>query len=176
MIGYRHVDPRFPFLWEAADQPGARWHEQGEGPVHYFADTPDGAWAEFIRHEEIRDPQDLGGVRRALWAVEIPEVPTTVPKLERATLTGGRDSYPACRAEAHRLRGRGARGLTAPSAALLDGQAQGWRVSRGYQPGPRRDGRVIVLFGERPDLVGWAAVHEGRPEDRLLPRVRHFRA
>jgi hypothetical protein len=44
---FRHTDPRFPFLWESTDQPPARWHDRGEGPVQYLADTPDGAWAEF---------------------------------------------------------------------------------------------------------------------------------
>ena len=58
-------DSRFPFLWEGAGQPPARWHGDGEGPVHYLTDTPDGAWAEFLRHEEIRDPQDLETVTRA---------------------------------------------------------------------------------------------------------------
>ena len=53
MILYRHADPRFPFLWESSEQPPARWHDSNEGPVHYFADTPDGAWAEFLRHEGI---------------------------------------------------------------------------------------------------------------------------
>jgi hypothetical protein len=33
---------------------------------------------------------------------------------------------------------------------------------------------VIALFGLRPDLIGWEAVHEGRPSARLLGRVRHF--
>jgi hypothetical protein len=40
---------------------------------------------------------------------------------------------------------------------------------------PKRGERVFVLFGLRPDLVGWAACHEGRPRDDLLPRVRHLR-
>jgi len=31
MILFRHADPRFPFLWERADQPEARWHRTGEG-------------------------------------------------------------------------------------------------------------------------------------------------
>ena len=58
MILFRHADPRFPFLWETADQPGARWHGDREGPAHYFADTPDGAWAEFLRLEEIKTGHD----------------------------------------------------------------------------------------------------------------------
>ena len=77
MIGFRHADIRLPFLWEGPDQPPGRWHGEGEGPVHYFADTPDGAWAEFLRHEGITDPDDLDTVRRALWAVELGAPPPT---------------------------------------------------------------------------------------------------
>ena len=46
----RRADPRFPFLWESSAQPAGRWHGSGEGPCHYFADTPYGAWAELLRH------------------------------------------------------------------------------------------------------------------------------
>jgi hypothetical protein len=28
--------------------------------------TPDGAWAELLRHEEITDPEDAATIRRAL--------------------------------------------------------------------------------------------------------------
>ena len=77
MIVFRHTDPRFPFLQEAAGQPAARWHAPGEGPVHYFADTADGAWAEFLRHEEITDPADLAGIARAIWSIDLPR-PRTV--------------------------------------------------------------------------------------------------
>ena len=52
MIVFRQADPRYPFLWSDVSQPAARWHAVGEGPAHYFADTPDGAWAELLRHEE----------------------------------------------------------------------------------------------------------------------------
>jgi hypothetical protein len=54
MIVFRHADPSLPFLWEDVGQPPARWHGDGDGPVQYFTDTPDGAWAEFLRHEEIK--------------------------------------------------------------------------------------------------------------------------
>ena len=64
--------------------------------------------------------------------------------------------------------------MTAPSAALLPGAAGGWRVDAGLRPGPARDGRVFVLYGSRPDLVGWAATVAGRPGSELLPHVRHF--
>lgn len=171
---FRHADPRFPFLWESTEQPPARWHGENEGPAHYLADTPEGAWAEFLRHEEIRDIEDLEGIRRALWLVEVTEPPDSQPELEESTLVGGPETYPACQAEAARLRHAGAQGLTALSAALRPGRARGWRVDQGLQEGPPRDGKVVVLFGHRPDLLGWRVVDQGRPPLEALTKVRHF--
>ena len=174
MIVYRHCDPRFPFLWESADQPPGRWHGEGEGPVQYFADTPDGAWAEFLRHEEITQPSELVNVRRALWAVELGDEPASEnPLLPVETLTGGMDTYERCRAEARRLRTSGATALCAPSAALLPGEACGWRVVNGaLYTGPARDGEVLAIFGLLPDATGWAAAIAGCPHPDLLRRVR----
>lgn len=176
MICYRHADPRLPFLAETAAQPTARWHDDGEGPVQYLSDTPDGAWAELLRHEEITDADDVATVRRALWAVDVPEGGLETSRLPPEVLTGGQASYPACREEARALRAGGAGGVIAPSASLLPGRAGGWRVNRGLRPGPTRDGRTIVLYGRRPDLVGWAATAEGRPREDLLPAVRQMKA
>lgn len=174
MIVFRHADPRFPFLWESAEQPLARWHDMGEGPVHYFAETADGAWAEFLRHEGITDPADLVGIARSIWAVELVRPPRTRPLLPPAVVSGDTSSYDACRGEARRLRARGARGLVARSAAIDAATPAGFRTDRGLRPGPRRSERVYALFGRRPDLVGWAACAEGRPRDDLLRRVRHL--
>jgi hypothetical protein len=174
---FRHADPRFPFLWESQDQPAARWNAAADGPVQYLADTPDGTWAEFLRHEGITEADDLPGIERDVWAVELPvgEMPTEAPGLSHAVLTGGTDSYSACQTEARRLRDRGAVGLRAPTAALLSGDARGWRVQGGrLLPGPPRDGEVVVLFGTRPDLVGWRVCSHGRPDARVLPKVRHL--
>ena len=121
MMGFHHTDPRYPFLWEDTSQPAGRWHPQGEGPVQYFCDTPDGAWAEFVRHEEITEPQDLRTIRRALWAVDLGEEPAVLPALPFKTLTGGPHTYETCQEEARRLRGKGATKIVAPSAALLPG-------------------------------------------------------
>jgi hypothetical protein len=175
MIVFRHVDPRFPFLWETAGQPPARWHAAGEGPVHYFSSTPDAAWAEFIRHEEITDATDLEGVERSMWAVELPQPVHARPRLARSAMTGGIESYPSCRAEAARLRAAGQRGFTAPSAAVDPATPSGWRTDRGLRRASRRTESVVVLFDPRPDLVGWAACAEGRPRSDLLARVRHLR-
>jgi hypothetical protein len=174
MILFRHADPRFPFLWENADQPSARWHESGDGPVHYFADTPDGAWAEFIRHEDIQTPEELDGIGRALWVVEVPDLDDARAELQENILFGGFESYAECRAEAARLRSLGLQGFRVASAALLPGGARGWIVDGGLREGPSRDGDVYVLFGRRPDLVGWRTVDEGRPHQGLLSRVRYL--
>lgn len=174
MIVFRHADPRVPFLWEARAQPPARWHAADEGPANYFSDTPDGAWAEFLRHEDIRDPDDLTMIRRTIWAVEIGDERAATPALSQDMMTGGLETHVACRAEAARLRARGANRLVAPAAALQPDAARGSRVDGGLVPGPPRGAQTIVLFGRRPDLIGWRATYVGRPADDLLPRVRHF--
>ena len=172
MIAFRHADPRFPFLLEDSSQSAGRWNEPGE-LTQYFCDTPDGAWAEFLRHEEIRDPEDVLTIRRALWAVEIGEPPALRPDLPWEVLSGDQSSWRACAQCAQQFRTR-ADGINAPSAALHPGGARGWRVDGGLQGGPDRDGRVFALFGHRPDLVGWPATIEGRPTTDLLKQVRHF--
>jgi len=174
VIAFRHTDPRNPFLWEVRSQPAGRWHAQGEGPAHYFSDTPDGAWAEFLRHEEITEPEDLSGVRRALWAVDVGDEPSARPAIPLEVIAGGPRTYERCQSEARRLRAAGADAITAPSAALLPGAARGWRVDGGLRPGTARNGKVFVLYGSRPDLTGWATTVGGRPGSELLPHVRHF--
>jgi RES domain len=175
MIFFRHADARFPFLWENAAQPPARWNGLDEGPVQYLSDTPDGAWAEFLRHEGITEETELRSVRRALWAIQVPdELPAETPRLPEAILTGGLDTYEECQNEARRLRDGGATALRAPSAALLPGGAQGWKVESGLQPAADRDGTVLAVFGARPDFVGWMAAFAARPRSDLLARVRQL--
>jgi hypothetical protein len=174
MIVFRQVDARYPFLWEDNRQPAGRWHAEGEGPVHYFADTPDGAWAEFLRHEEITDPADVATIRRQMWVVDIGDGMAERAALPDRILTGGPDSYERCQAEARRLRERGARRLVAPSAALLPGGAQGFSVAGGVHRAGERDGMVIVLFGPPANVVGWIAADAGYPQVELLQRVHHY--
>lgn len=173
MIVFRHADPSLPFVWADPAQPAARWHGTGEGPASYFADTPDGAWAEFLRHEEISDPEDIATIRRAMWAVEIGDEACATPALPAATLTGGPETCDACRAEVRRLRNAGATRISAPSAALLPGAAGGLIVDGQMRPGTPRDGRTIALFGAQPSVIGWRAAHEGRPAEELVKRVRY---
>lgn len=173
MMAFRHADPRLPFLWEQARQPAGRWNWRRDGPVQYLADTPDGAWAEFLRHEGITRLEELANVRRALWAVEIPEgMPLARPRLKAAALTGGLESYGRCQAEARRLKAAGSGGVAAPSAALLPGAAAGWRVRGGLRRARARSGRVLAIFGAQPGWRGWRAVAAGRPGAELLAWVR----
>lgn len=175
MIVFRQADPRYPFLWSDESQPPGRWHAEGEGPAHYFADTPDGAWAELLRHEEITEPEDAARLRRSLWAIEIGDDPLEAVSLPAAVVTGGPDSHRACQAHARRRRARGTRRIVAASAALLPGGATGREVSAGAErPARRRNGRVIVVYGAPDGLVGWRVVDRGAPPADILVKVRHF--
>ncbi|MGH7264123.1 MAG: RES domain-containing protein [Candidatus Rokuibacteriota bacterium] len=177
MILYRHAPRGRPFLWETADQPPARWHGDNEGPAQYLVDTPTGAWAEFLRHEGITRVEELAGIDRAVWAIEVPDATVQAaaePALPVAVTTGGLQTYDACRDEARRLRSHGIAVFRAPSAALVPGVARGWRVEVGLRQTMPRDGQVIVLVGARPDLVGWEVVESGRPGADVLERVRHL--
>jgi len=173
VIVFRQTDSRWPFLWETPDQPAGRWHGAGEGPAHYFADTPGGAWAEFLRHEEITDPEDLSTIRRRMWAVDIGDQAAASIRLVEGVACGGAGMWPRCQAEARRLRASGSSRLSAPSAALKPGGARGVVVHQGEIPGPLRDGRVVVVYGPPNGLVGWPVADEGHPGRDLLDRVRH---
>ena len=174
MIAFRQVDARYPFLWEDASQPAGRWHGEGEGPAHYFADTPDGAWAEFLRHEDITDPDDLPTIRRQMWAVEIGDVPMKTVALPPDVLFGGRETYARCQEQARMLRAKGARRMAAPSAALVRGGARARRVDGGVRSGEPRDGLTIVIFGPPSDLRGWVAADVAAPAVDLLDRVNYY--
>jgi hypothetical protein len=132
-------------------------------------------WAEFLRHEGITQESELANVRRALWAIEVPDkLPVDAPRLAGPAMAGGIASYEECRKEARRLRTEGAQALHAPSAALLPGGAGGWKVDGGLQPAAKRDGTVLAVFGPRPSFVGWMAAFAARPRSDLLSRVRYL--
>ena len=89
MIAFRHADRRFPFLRERSSQPAGRGNEGGDW-THYLCHTPDGAWAEFLRHEQIDDPQDLVTIRRAMWAVDFGQIPEVQANNPEELLCGSR--------------------------------------------------------------------------------------
>jgi hypothetical protein len=177
-IWFRNADGRYPFFWESGHQPEARWHGAGEGPVQYLSSTPDGAWAEFLRHEEITDPAELKGIRRTIWAVELDHLEkesVAEPELPSRTLLGGRGSHARCQEEARRLRAAGATSLLSPSAALERGAARGQRTEgQLLVEADDRDGETLVLFGSRPRVRAWVAADRGAPSVRALGLVRHL--
>jgi hypothetical protein len=174
MILYRHCLPRMPFLWDFPNTSEGRWNRNGQGPTQYLADTPNGAWAEYLRNQGIVNEEQLKGVDRSLWVVILDDEDCAEPSLPNETLRGDPDTYPDCQDEAMRLQGEGVKALRAPSAALLDGAARGWQVvNGGLQPANDADGEVFVLFGARPQAVGWLIVDHGGPPAELLPLVRH---
>jgi hypothetical protein len=179
VIVFRVCDSRFPFLWTlsgALRQLPARWHGVGEGPVQYFADTPTGAWAELLRHEEITDPADLAGISARLWAVRIGDVEMREPSLPLAALTSAPEGYAVCRTEARRLRAAGAVRLVTIGAALQLGAAAGFHVgTTGLVRAAPKNGKVVVHFGLLPDAEGWCTADAARPDADLLGYVRPLR-
>ncbi len=144
--------------------------------MQYFADTPAGAWAELLRHEEITDPADLVGISTRLWAVRLGDVEMYEPKLPLDVLTSAPDGYEICRTEARRLRAAGAMRLVTVGAALQAGEAAGFRVgTAGLIRAAPRDGKVVVHFGALPDAEGWCAADAARPDADLLGYIRPLR-
>lgn len=176
MIGFWQCDARCPWLWEGPGQPAARWHAAGEGPAHYFADTPDGAWADFLRQEEIREVADLEHVRRAVWAADLGEEPVARVALPPEASNGPGAGYEACQEAARRLRAAGHRRLEAPSAALLSGGGNGRQVNGVTNAVTVRDGRMLVLFGDPGDLglQVWPVAAAASPPADVLARVQYY--
>lgn len=172
-VAFRVCDRRWPFLWADETQPEARWHRQGEGPCHYLSSTPDAAWAEYLRHADVREVDELRDIERSIWVVKV-DLPSTEPELPSYVLIGNKDTYQACQAEARRLRAGGASGLRAPAASLLPpGAATSSVDSAGQHLVDWMPGVTYAVFGEPTDLRG-QHVAEGRPDPSLLARVRYL--
>jgi len=165
-------------MWESAEQPAARWHSQGDGPVTYLADTADGAWAEFLRHEGITLEEDLLGVARRIWAIEVPEAisdQAVSAKLPSKVMRGSLISYEQCQKYAREIRRSGAKAVIAPSAALHTGGARGEYVNKGLHEASDRDGLVLAMFGSSwIGLRGWATGDVAAPTRRTLSLVAHL--
>lgn len=170
---YRVCDRRFPFLWADASQQPGRWHGSGDGPCHYLSTTPKGAWAEVLRHHGIRQSDELFDLELSLWELDVP-APTATPDLDPTVLVGDGTSYPACRAEARRIRAAGHGSLRAPAAALISGAAELFGVLGGAQVVTRTTpSETVAIFGAPDALVGMP-LSEGRPDPAVLDDVRHL--
>jgi hypothetical protein len=110
----------------------------------------------------------------APWEVDA-VLPGAEPYLDRDLLAGNPDSYPACRAEARRLREEGHSSLRAPSAAVMSGRAECYGVAAASKVVTETvPSEVFVFFGAPDRLVGMPLA-DGHPEPRVLSDVRPHR-
>ncbi|PZM83454.1 MAG: hypothetical protein DKT66_09885 [Candidatus Melainabacteria bacterium] len=182
-ILFRQSDANYPPLWEdGAFQRAARWHGNGQGPAQYFADTPDGAWAELLRHEEILEPlsaeEFADRFNRTLWAVEV-DLPDQICDMEKRVsggeLIGDELSYNVCQKAAIEAREENYIAIMAPSAALVEEGANGVCVGNGVlNSGPARQGRVFVVFRAMPETICWPCGGTPILNERMISRVRYF--
>ena len=66
-----------------------------------------------------------------------------------------------------------------PAQYLADtpsASAAGWRVEHGLVRAPAAEGRVVVLYGRRPELVAHKAVAAGHPPPELVTVTRPLHA
>lgn len=143
------------------------------GSVQYLCLDAQAPFAEKIRHEDLRDEEEVATYEVALWELEVNEGVvvdySTFEKAEAAGFPAGAlvdDDHERCQKEAQRLIGLGARGVLSPSAALpgsvnltLFGQ------------------RVEVRWGARPGVASAVPAQKlitGHPPTGLVKRVRFF--
>lgn len=171
MVVYRLATYGNPLRTEPARQPG-RYHAGAEeSPTQYLCLHPLGPFAEFLRGQSLRSPEQVRHVRERTWALrleldDLPEVTFANAHefgLDPQELVA--DDPSQCRALALRLREDGLPGIVVPSAAL---------------PGTRN----VVLFGPRVgspyllepigavDVPASITAHDGRPIVSLLNLVR----
>lgn len=173
---FRVVDVRFPPFWADTSQPEGRWHAEGEGPCHYLSTTPEGAWAEVLRHEALREPDDVADLHRSLWFVEAPEPPIDAHPDVPNTRALARVPYRQCQEAARALRAEGLQGFEADSAALPKAGARVRSIeAEGRLQSARRRSDVMVFFGSA-FVRGLHAQHaaDGHPEPELTRRVHHL--
>jgi RES domain-containing protein len=169
---YRQVGPGWPPLWhpgpftQPTRQPSARWHDERQGQLaQYLSLDVDGAWAELVRNEHVRDEVHRRDLPRNLWACTIEEHDladlSSFEEVEARGLDPALfvdDDHAPARALAGELRAHGYRGLICPSAALpgainltlFDGRRELLRHSR-RAVGRNRRPELYVLCSEVAD-------------------------
>jgi RES domain-containing protein len=158
-----------PF-WSRANSRDGRWNYSGVGSTQYWSLTPDAAWAELIRHEDLHTEDELDLVRMPLWVCRIPSVmlvdlrlPEERERHEIADEDLVDDDWASCQRLGVRLREH-VRGVLAPCAALPE-------HANITLFGPRR----AIDWSSRPALASTVPTSRaaiGRPPDGLIARVR----
>lgn len=121
---YRYSDYDTPF-WARPNTAPGRWHRARTEPTQYLSLSIEGAWAELIRAEGLRDEAEIATVSMPMWAAEIDQgLVADYATFEVAEAAGFApdalvdEDWTRCQAEGDRLRTAGYAGVVAPSAAL----------------------------------------------------------
>jgi hypothetical protein len=170
LTAFRWSSYDVPF-WGRTNSRDGRWNYAGVDSTQYWSLTPDAAWAELIRHENLHSEAELAMVRMPFWVCRIPTV-----MLIDLRFPGERDrhriredeliddDWTSCQGLAVRLRNH-ARGVIAPCAALPEHASI-------TLFGPRR----AIDWASRParaSTVPTSRAAIGRPPDAgLIPQVR----
>ena len=179
VIAFRHADPRFPFLRETASPVPGRWNRSGDLAL-CLSDTPDGAWAEFLRRRS--DPEDIEhfGARFGRFPI-CPGPPLLVRGPDRWTpaggLSAGGHSSSGCRAllaaPTARVRGWFDRRRTAlegrTSRDLLTG------ASMPDERGPELVRKLAAALGFSGDVIAFGSAISPAPALNLPLRRASLR-
>ncbi len=173
LVGFRYSSYDIPF-WVRPNTRAGRWNREGDDPTQYWSLTAEGAWAELIRHEDLRSERELDLVRMSIWTCRVPcamlaDLRDPALQVEHGVTEEQlvADDWAACQDLSVRLRPL-VRGVIAPSAAL-----------------PGHDS--LTLFGPRRPIdwrtapalasaIPTARIAIGRPPSGLVDRVRRRQA
>jgi RES domain-containing protein len=168
---FRYANYDTPF-WARNNRSAGRWHLVGDGATQYLSLTPDGAWADLARAENLRTDDDLALVRMRIWAISLAQANladySTFEMAEKAGFPPEAlvdDDLTLCQAEGRRLRDGGYAGVVSPSAALpgaINITLFGRRISATW-------GTATKLASAIPCCI----VAVGGPPPGLADRVRY---
>lgn len=170
VVAFRYCAYDVPFWVRSNTRPG-RWHRVGDPPTQYWSTTPDGAWAELIRAEDLTTEDELDLLRMPMWVCRAPTM-GLLDLTDRAAAEGFElgdealvsDEWAPCQEAAAQIRGEGHRGVLCPNAALPD-------TLNVTLFGPRR----AIALQSKPRLasaVPSAIVAIGRPRPGLIDEVK----
>jgi RES domain-containing protein len=173
---FRYSDYDVP-LWARANSRDGRWQRARTVPTQYLSLSVDGSWAELVRWENLRTPEELQLVRMPMWVLRIRESRladySTFELAEAAGFPPDAlidEDYTRCQEEGDRLRAAGFRGVLAPSASCpgeINLTLFGPRIAVGWDT---PSSKLLASF------VPTKQIAVGHPPEDLLPRVRHHGA
>lgn len=176
---FRCVDYDTP-VWAGPNTRPGRWHRTGRRvTAQYWSSAPATAWAEILRSQGVRSPDDVLEMRMRMWAGQIlfgqiadlrDTAWLTWLELDDDALLD--DDHTRCQDAAQLLLECGAHGLVAPSAAIPDrlNLVLFRRLIRGdWVETPA--GPMDLRFPEK--VMPCHLVSYGHPPPELVHRVRY---